>query len=149
MRPVLQAFASGLLAATLLLGVVYYTGNADAKVEKETNEPATEEMIAKLKDDDYVIHTEKEWKQLQTQEEKEQSNSTPDSYIRTYEITVSQGMSSRDISKKLEKASIIEDALTFNDYLIENGFSKKIQTGNFLVDDRMDRSELAETLTSE
>ncbi len=62
-------------------------------------------------------------------------------------ITVTGGMYSETVAKKLEQAGIIESAADFNSYLVRNGFSDKIRVGSHRVSSGMSYGQIAAALT--
>ncbi|SDI95284.1 endolytic transglycosylase MltG [Salimicrobium halophilum] len=148
MRPMLQAFSAGLLLATVIIAISYYYTDSKSEQKAAPAELSTEEMIDRLENDSFVIHTTEEWKKKKQELRSGSGQGEQAETIKSLSLTVSEGMSSKDISRTLENASIIEDGQAFNDYLIQNGLSKQIQTGDFLVNQDMSQPELAEILTS-
>lgn len=51
----------------------------------------------------------------------------------TVTIVVVEGDGSYTVSRRLEEAGLIEDAREFDNYLIENGYSKTIRTGTYRI----------------
>lgn len=66
--------------------------------------------------------------------------------IRCY-LTISKGVTSIDISKRLEKAGVISSAKEFNNYLTRNKWEHIIQTGDYLLSNRMSMEEIAKAIT--
>ena len=63
-------------------------------------------------------------------------------------ITVSGGMSSETISSLLENAGLVDSALKFNSFLVQNGYDKKLETGSFDISGGMTYEEIARILTT-
>lgn len=53
--------------------------------------------------------------------------------VKTYKLTIKDGMSTADVSAILEKEGIISSAQDFNDYVIDAGYHKEIRAGEFKV----------------
>ncbi len=62
-------------------------------------------------------------------------------------ITVRPGMSSYEVAVILKDAKIIKDADDFDSYLNDNGYSTKIEVGDFICNSNMSYEELAKILT--
>lgn len=63
-------------------------------------------------------------------------------------VVVRPGMSSYEVAVILEDAGIISDANDFDAYLNSNGYSTKIEVGEFYCNEDMDYEELAKILTT-
>lgn len=48
-------------------------------------------------------------------------------------ITINSGDSSYTVAKKLENAGVVTSASTFDTFLCQNGYDKKLRTGNFSI----------------
>lgn len=79
-----------------------------------------------------------------TTEEKTTASDSGD----TVTITVQSGMSSYDVAVLLEAADIVDSASDFDVYLNQNGYSTRIEVGEFKVTGDMSYEELAKLLTN-
>lgn len=66
----------------------------------------------------------------------------------TVSITVSGGMMSDTIAKELETAGVVDNAVQFNLYLVENGYDSRIITGNKVIPQGATYDEIAQILSS-
>ncbi|GGA32115.1 endolytic transglycosylase MltG [Psychrobacillus lasiicapitis] len=62
-------------------------------------------------------------------------------------LHIQSGMTSRDISTSLEQAGIIQNKQDFEDYLIAQDLSSKIQIGQFELNSTMTIKQIAEIIT--
>ncbi|TQS74552.1 endolytic transglycosylase MltG [Ornithinibacillus gellani] len=65
----------------------------------------------------------------------------------TYTLKIESGMPSSTIGDLLEENKVIKDGSKFNKYLEDEGYSLKIQLGNFKVNSDMTFNEIAKLLT--
>ncbi|MDO5127752.1 MAG: hypothetical protein Q4D54_08385, partial [Eubacteriales bacterium] len=61
-------------------------------------------------------------------------------------ITVTSGMGSESVAAMLQSAGIIDDALSFDNFLIEKGYATKLEVGTFYFSDNMSFEEIAQIL---
>lgn len=66
-----------------------------------------------------------------------------------YELHITEGMSSSEISKILEKEKIIKKGADFNQYLEKQGLQRYVQLGSFVLNDEMDFYEIAKIITKD
>ncbi len=64
----------------------------------------------------------------------------------TVTIRVVRGDSSYTVSRRLEEAGLVEDAREFDDYLVENGYSKTVRTGDYQIPYGATWEEIAGTI---
>lgn len=62
-------------------------------------------------------------------------------------LVVSQGESSYTVSKALADAGLVEDARDFDQYLVDNGYSKRICTGTYEISVDSTEEEIAQIIT--
>ncbi|WP_164668605.1 endolytic transglycosylase MltG [Virgibacillus doumboii] len=67
--------------------------------------------------------------------------------IITYTLTVESGMSSIKISNILMDNGIVDDAENFNRYLEDQGYSTKVQLGEYEVTSKMSHYDIATLIT--
>ena len=63
-----------------------------------------------------------------------------------YVVTIYSGDGSRTVANRLEEMGVIEDAAEFDRYLCQNGYDKRLTTGNHEINAGADEKEIAETL---
>ncbi len=83
-----------------------------------------------------------------TKAAEEQSTDNKEQKDSSVLITVQSGESSLSICKKLEKAGLIDSASEFDRYLCQNGYDKKICTGDHHIAKTATNSEIAMAITS-
>lgn len=66
----------------------------------------------------------------------------------TISIQIVRGDSSVSVSKRLEEAGLIDSAVDYDRYLCQNGYDKKIQTGNYDIPANATQEEIAIMITS-
>ena len=105
----------------------------------------------KISEYDQLKRQEQEWKnkyETLLAENLEDSIEKPEpKVINRYHLTISEGMSSNDISQQLEEAGIILDAKEFNDYLADKKLQRYIQIGQYELDEEMNHQQIAEIIT--
>ena len=62
-------------------------------------------------------------------------------------VEIEPGAGSRAICRMLEEAGLIEDADSFDRYLIDNGYSKRIRVGTYVIIPGTDPEEIARIIT--
>lgn len=141
----MRSFAFGLIIAACLCGVAYYSTN-DETSAKEVEKPSVEDMKKALVSEGYVIHTEEEWhEQLAATEkakedekaEEEPKEAEKEKIIYRSTITVSEGMTSIDVGRALEKAKIIKDPMDFVNEVEKQKLEKDLKPGSYEVDSNM------------
>ncbi len=83
-----------------------------------------------------------------TNEEKNDSTTEEDNSTVTYTLTVESGMAPSTISGILAENNIIENQDNFTQYMEEEGYTTKVQLGDFELKSTMSHYELAEELTN-
>lgn len=63
-----------------------------------------------------------------------------------YVVTIHSGDGSRTVANRLEEMGVIEDAAEFDRYLCQNGYDKRLTTGNHEINAGADEKEIAEAL---
>lgn len=69
-----------------------------------------------------------------------------DSAEKRYVVTIYSGDGSRTVANRLEEMGVIEDAAEFDRYLCQNGYDKRLTTGNHEINAGADEKEIAEAL---
>lgn len=72
---------------------------------------------------------------------------TPAAEPTTVSITVQAGSGSGTVCRQLEEAGLIESAASFDNYLIDNGYSKKICVGTYEIQIGTTEEEIARIIT--
>ena len=120
-------------------------GKDDVVVKDDTTE---EDLTTEVQDTELDTTedstTEETTEDEPTTEEKTTANDDGD----TVTITVQSGMSSYDVAVLLEAAGVVDNASDFDVYLNQNGYSTRIEVGEFKVTDDMSYEELAKLLTN-
>lgn len=62
-------------------------------------------------------------------------------------ITINSGDSSYTVAKKLENAGVVTSASTFDTFLCQNGYDKKLRTGNFSIPADASDEQIARIVT--
>jgi hypothetical protein len=143
----LRSFAYGMLFSVLILGTVYYY-----EQNHEASKPSTihkQDAIQLLEDSGFAVIPKEQYKQLK---ENQQGNTEKSGKnikkVYVYTITISEGMSSKEVSQLLEKAHIIDNAQRFDQYLQQHNLHKKIQVGTFEVTSEMNDEQIVKIITS-
>lgn len=66
----------------------------------------------------------------------------------SFKVTISPGMSSKQVSAAFKKLGIIDNAEEFDDYLCDNGYSSEIKVGTYTIKGKPDYSEIARIITT-
>lgn len=170
MKQSIRAFALGLLSAGIIL-VISFIVSDSGKAEELT----VDEMVKAVEDNGYHVMTESEYisvsveentdkakekkevKEPSTENKKKEESANDQQQSKksqenekstTYTLTVESGMAPSIISDVLQKNGIIKDADEFTQYLVDQGYSTKVQLGEFEVSSKMSHYEIAEALTN-
>ncbi|KLV28119.1 hypothetical protein CHH55_04355 [Niallia circulans] len=176
MKPsIITSFAAGVLLATSVSGIVYFstkddTANAETnnnvqKVDKvasdAANTPTVEEMKDILTSSGYVVQTSEEAKKKEddvkkqasesnTSEEKKDDKKEEDKKkeeVKTVTVTVSSGMTSYDVGSILHDEKIIkETALQFSQKVDKKGVAEYLRLGSFKIKSDMSTDEIISTI---
>lgn len=65
----------------------------------------------------------------------------------TVTVTIQFGSGSRTVCNQLEEAGLIEDAAAFDQYLITNGYSKRICAGTYEIEAGTDEEQIAKIIS--
>lgn len=174
----LRGLGTGIIFATVVCVVAFYTSDSKAVSDKEVIERAKELGMVEKKDsvkdlfasesttEDNEKNSEKESvTELQTTEEQTIEDKTElqttevvteeqttemktetevdDNTKRTVEITIKGGMSSYPVCQRLQDLGVIEDALDFDNYLIQHGYANRIRVGTHTLTIGMTYEEIA------
>ena len=65
----------------------------------------------------------------------------------TVSITIKSGSGSRTVCNQLKDAGLIEDAGAFDQYLVDNGYSRRICVGTYKIESGSDWKKIAKIIT--
>ncbi|MFD1778059.1 hypothetical protein ACFSFW_05215 [Fredinandcohnia salidurans] len=157
----LTSFASGLLLASAVCAVVYFSGPQQATSSSSKEKPTVEELKSQLAAEGYVIHTEDEWnnaiagakntekvEEQPKEEVKEEVKEEPaEPVVHKTVITVSEGMTSYEVGKALISAKIISgDAWDFANLVEKKGVAKYLKLGSHEINSNMTTDEIIATI---
>lgn len=149
MNASLRSFGIGLFVAGAALGIVQVTSkespNTQLSAKDDTtaaaNVAALEKENAALKKE--VATLEKKVKQQKQQASKKET--TP----ATYTLHIETGMGTTEITNTLQKDGIISDARKFEQYIVDEGQSTKLQNGSFTLQKDMSYADILAVLTKQ
>lgn len=67
--------------------------------------------------------------------------------VTEYQFTISNGMPSDKVARLLADNGMVDDAVAFNQYLVSNGYDKRIRVGQFTVNNNMDYKQISKIIT--
>lgn len=160
---VVSSFAAGILLATTICGAVYFTEDPvitkaapkPTKTEQKTvAQPTETEMKDKLLAAGYVVQPKAEYdKTLEAAKKAASTASTASTATNGSQkiayrsvISVTQGMTSIDVGKMLEKAKIVPDDFKFSKDVEKKGVEKNLRPGTFVVDTEMTYDQIIATI---
>ncbi|EWG08942.1 hypothetical protein ABE29_09540 [Cytobacillus firmus] len=152
-----RAFAFGILIAVIAFGTAYFLNKPEQSEQRIMDENSAKKL---LQANGYTVLTDEEYALLQQTEAKDQdekkevkeepaeeNTEQEEESQKVYKLTIERGMTPGEIAALLEKASVIDQAADFGNYLEEYGFSKKIQLGTFELTQNMSYKEIAKIIT--
>lgn len=116
------------------------------KVSSEDTEALSEDTLTGTDEPVSEEGTENNSGETGTIDISEPSESTDSEYV-VVSITVRPGMGSHEVAAILKDAGIIDDSADFDTYLNSNGYSTRIEVGDYNLSPDMTYEELAKTLT--
>ncbi|HZG73232.1 MAG TPA: endolytic transglycosylase MltG [Chondromyces sp.] len=170
-RQTTRAFAAGLATAALALWL-YQQTSGDESLH-------TNELKRQLEEKNYIVLTAAEAEKLlgdkqatpaeegQQQDESIENNTKAENNRQSnggnstksekespqndasFMLTITAGMSATEIGQTLEEAAIINSASQFSEYLTTNGYSTKVQVGQYKLSSSMTLKEIADTITKQ
>ncbi|EOR22917.1 hypothetical protein KGR20_15505 [Cytobacillus oceanisediminis] len=175
MKPtIITSFAAGLLLATSVSGIVYFSTKDDSvnaeennnveKVEKVdgdvANTPTVEEMKEILTSSGYVVQTSEEAKQKEEELKKQasESNSSDEKKddnkeeekkeeVKTITIRVTSGMTSYDVGSILNEEKFIKETpLQFSQKVEKKGVANYLKLGSFKIKSDMSTDDIISTI---
>ena len=125
------------------------TADNTEQTETETTDN-TEQSKPETADDTEQTKPETTDNTEQTKPEKETEADNPEEEEtvteKRYVVTIYSGDGSRTVANRLEEMGVIEDAAEFDRYLCQNGYDKRLTTGNHEIKAGADEKEIAEAL---
>jgi PleD family two-component response regulator len=121
------------------------TEDEDQVEDSDENENDNEEKTENA--DDEVEEEEEEAEENESEEnesEEDEEEESPSTVL----LTIEAGMASSHISNILEEEGLVDDAESFNSYLLEHDYSLYIQLGEHELETGMSYYEIAEALTN-
>lgn len=115
----------------------------ESPVEELSTEDAIEEAVEETSKEEDVVKDISKEEDVAEELPDEESN-----VVESVTITVSSGMWSEDVSKLLENNGVVDNAGSFNTFLIENGYQHRIRTGEYTLLKGTSFEEIAKTITS-
>ena len=146
----IRGLGIGILATTFVLYFAYSVRLSDAQVIKKAKELGLVESIREETTTKSETTTKLETtKQSETTSnvEKPLQNETNTSEELTF--TIYKGYTSDDVSYELKKVGLIDDVSKFNNYLIANGYSKRLKVGVFDIKEGSDYEKIAKIITGQ
>ncbi|RST73823.1 hypothetical protein D4T97_013190 [Siminovitchia acidinfaciens] len=138
------------LASLLLVIAIILIGIKNIQPKKEAV-AAPEAGFIEVKQSDYTgLEKERDqWKQKYEElKQKETTGKEKDkTVVKIMHLYINDGMTSKEVSKQMEKAEIIKDANEFNDYLAAKNWQQSIQIGDYELTSEMEMQKIAETIT--
>lgn len=118
------------------------TANAEDESEKESETDAEKEN-----QEDNASSEETDVEE-ETEEIVEEEEVVEEETVTTVSINIPSGMASLDVSRLLENENVVNDAEEFNEYLLQNGYSQRVQLGSHELTTDMSFFEVAEALSN-
>lgn len=122
----------------------------EARTDEITEAPTTEEVTTEATTEE--VTTEEVTTEAPTTEEATTEAPTTEEATTEEEkvksITVSGGMGSETISSMLAEQGLVEDANSYNEWLISKGYDKKLRVGTFEIPAGSSKEEIAKILTT-
>ncbi|MCJ7843416.1 endolytic transglycosylase MltG [Lederbergia sp. NSJ-179] len=142
-----------LLSALCLIGYQYLNPEPIKQTTNPVQSGETEidqAEYAKLQNE--VRDWQKKYEELESKHEKaaqKDQHKAAEDQSKSFQFTIEEGMSSKEISEQLKTAGVIQDSEDFNDYLEAKELQTKIRTGTFEVTKEMSYHDVANVLTKQ
>ena len=153
MKPkIIISFATGLIVAAGVCGSVYFSEpSKGGRIQEATKNTSIEEMKEILTSAGYVIHTDEEWKNFAENEaeapkEKPAKGEEKETVVYRTSLTVLEGMTSIDVGKALQQASLIDNAMEFFNDVEKRGLANDLRPGTYEIDSEMTMDEIMSTV---
>jgi hypothetical protein len=164
----LRGIATGILIATIILGLTFIVGGyGDQKPNSENNKTNTEntaltdeDVQAYAKANKLVIITQEQYDQMmnptkEKQDDKEVDETTPEEEeqekkekVIELNLEIKSGMSTQEVADKLQKAKIIKNSNELIDYLAKHKLEGAVKAGDHKVTSKMSIADIAKEITS-
>ncbi|MEH7493648.1 aminodeoxychorismate lyase [Neobacillus niacini] len=150
----LSSFAAGILIATTICGVVYFTDDTTTEEASAKSSGNVKLTAAQMKDElesaGYVVQTkdelEKTLEAAKGIETKPADSKVQDKPVTQVVVNVADGMTSIDVANVLVQASLIPDAFTFTQDIEARGLQNALRPGSFTVNSGMSYDEIIGTI---
>lgn len=120
----------------------------DKKNVKQPMNKDQEDKIQEDKDQEDKEQSKEESKPEDSEQAEEEVESASTKKREMVQIDIVGGMSSDAIAQALFNAQLVDDAITFNHFLIENNYDKNLLVGSFAVPKEATYEEIAKILTT-
>lgn len=114
------------------------------EISGETVEDVQEAEPSEQPDDNIVNVSDNEPADVAEESDIEESVTVEEFVV----ITVNGGDGSRTVANKLQEAGLVEDAASYDVYLCQNGYDKRIATGNHEIPVGASLEEIAKEITT-
>lgn len=114
------------------------------EISGETVEDVQEAELSEQPNDDIVNVSDNEPADVTEESDIEESVTVEEFVV----ITVNGGDGSRTVANKLQEVGLIEDAAAYDVYLCQNGYDKRIATGNHEIPMGATEEEIAKEITT-
>ncbi|MFS0777220.1 aminodeoxychorismate lyase [Neobacillus sp. 3P2-tot-E-2] len=150
----LSSFAAGILIATTICGVVYFTDDTTTEEASAKSSGDVKLTAAQMKDElesaGYVVQTkdelEKTLEAAKGIETKPADSKVQDKPVTQVVVNVADGMTSIDVANVLVQASLIPDAFVFTQDIEARGLQNALRPGSFTVNSGMSYDEIIGTI---
>ncbi|UTR14423.1 hypothetical protein MM221_17970 [Salipaludibacillus sp. LMS25] len=155
-----RGIAAGLFLSGSLLAAIYYVqpetllptpGGSEGELivseseDIEDDNNSSDELIEEIKKENETLHLQLE--ELNALVNEDDSVDEADSmYISV--LSIERGMTSKDISHKLETLNIVKSAEEFEAALSDRGVSQQLQIGDYTLDSTMTLDDIIDLITS-
>ncbi|MCM3704519.1 MULTISPECIES: hypothetical protein [Cytobacillus] len=147
-----RAFAFGILIAVIAFFTAYFLNKPEQTENRTIDENSAKDFLqAKgytvLSNEEYTLLLQTDAKDQTENKEVKEEPAEENTEQKVYQLTIESGMTPGEIAAILEKASVIDQAADFGNYMEEYGYSKKIQLGTFELNHNMSYKEIAKIIT--
>ncbi|MCR6110438.1 endolytic transglycosylase MltG [Bacillus sp. A301a_S52] len=160
-----RGIAAGLFLCGSLLAAIYYvqpdtffaiSNGSDDQINASENEAieddnsASEEIVEEIKRENEELHIQiEELKAVVDNEVNEDESVIEADPLYISILSIEQGMTSKDISHKLETLNIVKSAQEFEAALSDRGVAQQLQIGDYTLDSTMTLDEIIDLITSQ
>ncbi|MFD1705409.1 hypothetical protein ACFSCZ_01420 [Siminovitchia sediminis] len=135
------------MAASILLMTAIILVIIQNNQLKSNAASSPKEGLMEVKKSDYegLKKESEQWKLKYEQLKKEKSKEQQ--VVKVMHLHIQDGMTSKDVSKQMEEAGVIDDADSLNEFLASQNWQQAIQIGKYEVNSEMSIKEIAEIIT--